>query len=141
MATKGKKKQLSQRKRLAVILMTVGVKQKKVAEIVGVLPQQISRWKRDEAFGEYLEEKVAELEGEVEAARDLLIQSASLAALKMLVLLDCGDEQVMLRAASQILDRVGLARTTELQIEQKGGTMWDLIQGLMEKEDEDEPES
>lgn len=140
--TKRKKTQVSQRQRLAALLMSVGMKQTEAAKIVGIRPEQITRWKKDEAFREYLDEKIAEVERRAETARDILVEAAPLAALKMMGLLESEDEQVLLRASGQILDRVGISKTTEIQGEAKRPTIWDrLMEAIRESKEEDEPES
>lgn len=140
--TKSNKAQLSHRQRLAALLISVGLKQSEAARIVGVRREQITRWKKDEAFREYLDKKMAEVEKRVEGARDILVEAAPLAALKLMGLLDSEDEAVLLRASGQILDRVGIAKTTEIQAEVTTPTIWDkLLEALREdKEDGDERE-
>jgi transcriptional regulator with XRE-family HTH domain len=115
MSTKQNKTQLSQKQRLAVLLMASGTTQKEAADLVGVDKQTISRWKKLAAFKNHLDKKAAEVEAEVEQARDVLIEGAFLAALRMLYSLDSGDEAVALRAAGGILDRVGISKIQKLE--------------------------
>lgn len=116
MASKGNKRQeLSHRQRLAALLISAGLNQAEAARMVGILPQQITRWKKDEVFREYLEKKIAEVEQRVEQARDILIEAAPLAALKMLGLLESEDETVLRQVAGDILDRVGVSKTTKIE--------------------------
>lgn len=134
-AAKGKRRALSQRKRLGALLMSVGLKQSEVAKVVGVLPQQVSRWKKDEAFNDYLAEKMAEVESKIAGARDILLEVAPLAALRLLGLLDSEDEAILLRASGDILDRVGIAKTRKLEAEIGARvSIWDKIAEAMERE-------
>lgn len=138
-ARKDNKTQVSHKQRLAALLISVGAKQCEAARIVGVRPEQITRWKKNQAFRDYLDKKVEDVERRVEGARDILIEAAPLGALKLMELLQSEDEAILLRASGQILDRVGIARTTEILGEVKRPSIWDAImEAIRQKKEEDE---
>lgn len=120
MGTNANKSQALQRQRLAALLISSGVSQTKTAEILGVAKTTITRWKKQKVFKELLAQRMAEVEGEIEKARDILVEGAVLAALKELDSLDSEDEAIALRAADAILDRVGIPRAKNVDLTTQG---------------------
>lgn len=128
MVVKDIKTQLTYRQRIVARLIAAGLKQCDAARMMSILPAQVTRWKRNEAFAAFLAEKQEEFEGKVEGARGILVEGALMAALKVTDLLDSEDEGIQIRASSDILDRVGISKTARLEAEVSGKlTLVDLV--------------
>lgn len=95
--------------------MAAGTKQKDVAALIGIRPEQISRWKKQAEFRKSLDQKLAEIEDEIDRAREVLVEGAILAALRMIQGLGSHDDAVAIRAAGGILDRVGISKIQRLE--------------------------
>jgi len=89
------------------------MRKKEVAALIGVHPNTISRWLRQEAFRVLVREEQA---SELDDVRSLLDKAAFFAALKEMELLGCGNENVEARVAADILDRTGYAKAKEIDL-------------------------
>lgn len=124
----GNKTQLTYRQRIVARLIAAGLKQCDAARMMGVLPAQVTRWKRKPAFAAFLAEMLEEAESKVEGVRKILLEGAPMAAVKIMDLLDSEDEGIQIRASGDLLDRVGVSKTARLEAEVSGVlTLRDLV--------------
>lgn len=113
---------------VVALLISQGMTQAAAARMMGIHPGMVTKWKKNKLFADFLAMAKEEVVDAVELARNLLIEGAPLAALKIRELVNGEEETVQLRAAGDVLDRAGVSKTQRVKAEVSGEiTLMDLI--------------